>query len=408
MFLNKFLENKSIVIYGTGNTGKEFYDKYKDKLNIVGCTSSEKNIDSIENLTPLLYDEMDKEKVLLIICSIYYEEIRKNLILSGWSQNINFIRWDIFDKLYRAEENEKQIIVAVGQCEVQEMCEVLQRIKAFMQKYEVIYFDERRVCIQGDKFDLIENYDCCFVLEKAHYFIRPSVMTPKSVCGFDYLQRKIQKNCNVIKISLFIFDSYWPQDIGKERQIHKYYLIKPNTKLSAFVENDKIITNMLDEGQSNDQIKKKIMKDDFFKKEEVIDNHKTSLKRIRLSDKLSDIKVYDYVNQNYNHKKLFCDRGHFNENMLREYVKKILSYLGENECIKELNSLNICDIFEEINELPIYPSTYKILGLEWMDSDSLYTMNINNKIKKVTFEEYIDAMLEYYSLARKIIKLCYY
>ena len=377
MFLNKFLENKSIVIYGTGNTGKEFYDKYKDKLNIVGCTSSEKNIDSIENLMPLLCDEMDKEKVLLIICSVYYEEIRKNLILSGWSQNINFIRWDIFDKLYRAEENEKQIIVAVGQCEVKEMCEVLQRIKAFMQKYEVIYFDERRVCIQGDKFDLIENYDCCFVLEKAHYFIRPSVMTPKSVCGFDYLQRKIQKKCNVIKISLFIFDSYWPQDIGKERQIHKYYLTKPNTKLSAFVENDEIITNMLDEGQSNDQIKKKIMKDDFFKKEEVIDNHKTSLKRIRLSDKLSDIKVYDYVDQ-------------------------------ENECIKELNSLNICDIFEKINELPIYPSTYKILGLEWMDSDSLYTMNINNKIKKVTFEEYIDAMLEYYSLARKIIKLCYY
>ena len=185
-------------------------------------------------------------------------------------------------------------------------------------------------------------------------------------------------------------------------------MTKPNTKLSAFVENDEIITNMLDEGHSNDQIKKKIMKDDFFKKEEVIDNHKTSLKRIRLSDKLSDIKVYDYVDQNYNHKKLFCDRGHFNENMLREYVKKILSYLEENECIKELNSLNICDIFEKINELPIYPSTYKILGLEWMDSDSLYTMNINNKIKKVTFEEYIDAMLEYYSLARKIIKLCYY
>ena len=63
MFLNKFLENKSIVIYGTGNTGKEFYDKYKDKLNIVGCTSSEKNIDSIENLMPLLCDEMDKENL---------------------------------------------------------------------------------------------------------------------------------------------------------------------------------------------------------------------------------------------------------------------------------------------------------------------------------------------------------
>lgn len=407
MFLNKFLENKSIVIYGTGNTGKEFYDKYKDKLNIVGCTSSEKNIDSIENLMPLLCDEMDKEKVLLIICSVYYEEIRKNLILSGWSQNINFIRWDIFDKLYRAEENEKQIIVAVGQCEVKEMCEVLQRIKAFMQKYEVIYFDERRVCIQGDKFDLIENYDCCFVLEKAHLFIRPSVMTPKSVCGFDYLQQKINIFCKVIKISLFIFDSYWPQDIAKEREINKYYLIKPNTKLSAFVENDRIITSMLDEGLSNVQIKETIIKDNFFEKQVVLDNHKLTLKRIKLSDKISDIKIYDYVEQNYNHKKLFCDRGHFNENMLREYVKNILIYLNVTNCINELNTIKISDIFLKVNELPIYPSASKILGLEWIDKSTLYTMNINNVIKKVTFDEYIDIMLEYYSLSKKLIEMCY-
>ena len=139
MFLNKFLGNKSIVIYGTGNTGKEFYDKYKDVLNIVGCTCSEKNINPIDRLTPISCNDMDKENTLLIICSIYYDEIRKNLILSGWSQNVNFIRWDIFDKLYQAEENERQIIVAVGQCEIREMCEVFEKIKSFMQKYEVFY-----------------------------------------------------------------------------------------------------------------------------------------------------------------------------------------------------------------------------------------------------------------------------
>lgn len=407
MFLNKFLGNKSIVIYGTGNTGKEFYDKYKDVLNIVGCTCSEKNINPIDRLTPISCNDMDKENTLLIICSIYYDEIKKNLILSGWSQNVNFIRWDIFDKLYQAEENERQIIVAVGQCEIREMCEVFEKIKSFMQKYEVFYFDERKVCSHGDKFDLIENYDCCFLLEKAHLFIRPSVMTPKSVCGFDYLQQKINIFCKVIKISLFIFDSYWPQDIAKEREINKYYLIKPNTKLSAFVENDRIITSMLDEGLSNVQIKETIIKDNFFEKQVVLDNHKLTLKRIKLSDKISDIKIYDYVEQNYNHKKLFCDRGHFNENMLREYVKNILIYLNVTNCINELNTIKISDIFLKVNELPIYPSASKILGLEWIDKSTLYTMNINNVIKKVTFDEYIDIMLEYYSLSKKLIEMCY-
>ena len=407
MFLKKFIEGKSIILYGTGNTGKEFYDKYKAVLNIVGCTCSEKNFNPIDSLTPISCNDMDKENTLLIICSIYYDEIRKNLILSGWSQNVNFIRWDIFDKLYQAEENERQIIVAVGQCEIREMCEVFEKIKSFMQKYEVFYFDERKVCSHGDKFDLIENYDCCFILEKAHLFIRPSVMTPKSVCGFDYLQQKINIFCKVIKISLFIFDSYWPQDIAKEREINKYYLIKPNTKLSAFVENDRIITSMLDEGLSNVQIKETIIKDNFFEKQVVLDNHKLTLKRIRLSDKISDIKIYDYVEQNYNHKKLFCDRGHFNENMLRKYVKNILIYLNATDCINELSTIKISNIFLKVNELPIYPSTSKILGLEWIDKNTLYRMNINNAIKKVTFDEYIDIMLEYYSLSKKIVNMCY-
>ena len=119
-------------------------------------------------------------------------------------------------------------------------------------------------------------------------------MTSKSVCGFAYLEKKINIICKVIKISLFIFDSYWPQDIAKEREISKYYLIKPNTKLSAFVENDRIITNMLDAGLSNIQIKETIMRDDFFEKEAVLDNHNLTIKRIRLSDKISDIKMYDY------------------------------------------------------------------------------------------------------------------
>ena len=407
MSLTNLIEGKRIILYGTGNTGNEFYNSYKNVLCIDGCTSSDREIIPIQGLETVRYNELDKEKNLLIICSIYYEEIRRNLIMSGWTQNVNFVRWDIFEKIYQAEKNDKQIIVAVGQCEIQEICEVFKRIASFNQKYIVSYFDERKVCSHGDKFNILEYYDCIFMIGKADIFLRPSVMTPKSVIGFDYLQNNVKKQCRIIKVSLFIFDSYWPQDISKDRETSKYYVIRPNTKISAFAESERVIESMLAAGKNSKQIKEEISKEDFFDRETVYANHKTALKRIKLADKLSDIKIYDYTENNYNKLKLFCDRGHFNENMLKEYVKTIFSYLNEDKCIKELDGIGIGDIFSRVNELPIYPSTARILDLQWVDMNTTYRMNINNSVRKVTFDEYIETMLEYYSTAKKLVKMCY-
>lgn len=407
MSIEKLICGKKIVIYGNGNTGKEFYNKYKDILDIEGCTCSDREIIPIPGLKAVRCHEIDKGNCLIIICSIFYEEIRKKLIMLDFKQNIDFVRWDIFELLFQINTNNKQLVVAVGQCEIREICTVFNRIQSFKNKYEIIYFDERKVCNHGDKFDILECYDCMFVLGKADIFIRPSVMAPKSTESFGYLQDRTNRKCKTIKVSLFIFDSYWPQDIANDREISKYYMIRPNTKLAAFVESERVIESMLDAGKSNDQIKKEILKEDFFDNELVIGNHQTALKRIRIADKLSDIKIYDYVEKNYNKIKLFCDRGHFSENMLDEYVKRIFAYLNEDACVQELNQIDISDIMEKVNELPIYPSTAKILNLHWIDRNTIYRMNINNKIKKVTIDEYIETMLEYYSEVRKLVKLYY-
>ncbi len=293
-FIN-LIEKKQLVIYGTGNTGIEFYNKFRNVIKIDSCTSSDNEVVPLLGTNAVKHEELDKSKSLLIICSIHYDEIRRNLMMQGWKQNVNFMRWDIFETLYEAEQNKKQIIVAIGQCEIREMRDVFVRVPSFMKKYAIIYFDERKVCICGDRFDILEYYDCAFVLGRANIFFRPSVMTPKSVQSFEYLQKNISSQCSVIKVSLFIFDSYWPQDIAKDRETNELYVARPDTKIAAFVESERVIGKMLEAGNSNREIKERITREDFLDKDLVCDNHKKALKRIRLSDKLSDIKVYDFT-----------------------------------------------------------------------------------------------------------------
>lgn len=160
MKIDHMIHSKRIVIYGTGNTGKEFYNKFKNKLPIYACTSSEENPQSIENMKVISYREIDKEKDFLVICSVSYQQIKKKLLLDGYELYNDFCRSNIFEGLYSAQSQNKRIVIGVGQCEIREMCETLSQINQFSQNFEVFYFDERKVCRHGDKFELTEYWEC--------------------------------------------------------------------------------------------------------------------------------------------------------------------------------------------------------------------------------------------------------
>ncbi|MCI5584896.1 MAG: WcbI family polysaccharide biosynthesis putative acetyltransferase [Lachnospiraceae bacterium] len=402
---NKVIK-KRLIIYGTGNTGKEFYNKFRDILPIYACTSSEKETIPIENLKVVPYQELNQEKDFLIICSLANREIRYRLMLEGWKINNNFMNSSIFQIIYDCVFSKKKLIVAIGQCEIREMFLALSRIESFSQKYAVVYFDEREVCNHGNRRQWEEIIECLNILDKADYFVRPSALNPATVMSFNFFKQKLNRECRTIVVSLFHFDSYWPQDISKERQVSKYYVTQPGVKICAFVESDRIIDRLLEEGHSCREIIKLVKREDFFTQNEVVKNHQNTLKRVKITDRLSDIKVTDYVEENYNKVKLYCDRGHFDQALLRIYVKKFLIYLGEAEAIDELQKIVLDDIFERINEFPIYPSTSKILNLEWIEENTLYRMVLPSGIKKVTFDEYMELLVEYRYQTQKILKLC--
>lgn len=400
------ISQKRLVIYGTGNSGKIFYDKYRFLLPVYACTSSEKNTIPIENLKVISYQELNSQTDFLIICSVAYEEIRQRLILDGWEVNYNFMSAATFEVFFDNASKNKQLIVAIGQCEIREIFEILLRIKEFNERYSVLYYDERKVCIHGNKKQIEEAVECINMLPKADYFVRPSVLNPTSMMSYNFFQEKLKKDCETIVVSLFYFDSYFPQDIYKERQVSKYYVTKPGVKLCAYVESDRVVDKLLEENIPCSEIMKIIVKDDLFSCDEVIKNHKDTLRRIMITDRVSDIKVADFVADNYNKVKLYCDRGHFNQELLREYAKRVLTYLGEIGCNDDIQTLDISDIFSRVNEFPIYPCTARILNLEWIDENTQYRMVLPSGVRLVSFYEYMELMVEYRYRTLKLLELC--
>lgn len=404
--MDREIFNKRIVIYGTGNTGKAFYEKYKNIKYIYACTSSDEGFCPLDSLKAVQYEDIDKEKDLLVICSVYYEEIRRKLLIDGFEPYKHFIKWDIYEKLLDHFENESRLMISVGQCEIFEMVTVLSRLRNFAQKYSILYFDERKVCSHGDKFSLEEFYDCQKILCLADIFICPTVFSQQSEEGFEILQRQLKSSCKTIKISIFDFDGYWAQDISKCRSLSKFYVAKPNIKVAAYTERDQCIEKMVEEDLSADEILRKIKDVNFFDGDMVKNNCTRSIKRAKLNDRVSDIKISDYLGNTYYKKRLYCDRGHFNENMLREYVRRILIYFNETDEIDLVDTIYVEDLYTHVNELPVYPSTARWLGLEWADENTRYRMIRDGRSENVTFEEYMENLIKYYIKAKDLLKLC--
>ena len=408
-FIENIIKNRRIILWGTGNTGKIFWEKFHDKFPIFACTSNEKDITPIKQLNTIKWKEINPDKDFIIICSIYYEERRYQLMcIDGFEPNINFIKYSIFEEIYEAGEKKKRIIVAVGQCEIAEMCRALNMLSCFKRRYAVLYFDEQRVCRHGNKYNLEETKECMRLIKYADYFIKPSALTPKIMENFLFLQKNLGGQCQLITVSLFNMDSYWAQDIAKDRSTNKYYVAKDGRKLGAYIERDQVIEEFIDKDYSVNKIMDLICREDFFDYHTVINNHKNCIKRAQIADRVADIKMFDFIAQNFNRIKLYCDRGHFNENLLREYVKRILLFLGERESEKELSEKDISGITQHVNELPIYPSTAKILGLEWVNKSTLYRQCRYDGIKLVTFTEYMESFIQYCQSAKEVLKYSFW
>lgn len=58
------------------------------------------------------------------------------------------------------------------------------------------------------------------------------------------------------------------------------------------------------------------------------------------------------------------------------------------------------------SDVPIYPSVYRHLGLNWVNESTKYEVFFNSGIKILSFQEYILAYYDYASTVKHIREIC--
>lgn len=404
--------NKRLVIWGTGNTGNAFYQKYKDSFPLNTCTSSEEQTKPIEDLDVADFKDLNKADDFIIICSAYHEEIERNLFLNDWIFGQNYITSDFFEANYEREYLGKQLLVSIGRCKIYQIAKTLRTIPAFREKYAMVHFDQPNVCASEKEYNYHKVRQCMEMLKNADILLRPAAVTSKLIADYENLKEKASNKCRDISVSLPLFGSYWPQDTGRERDVAKWYISPFGKNLKAYCERDYILEELIEKGKSKREIIESLSDIKFFDKEKVLCNHRETLKRAYFWDRISDVKITDFIEDSYQDKKLFCDRGHFSDPLLQEYVERILRYLGETECLEALKHIGFESLVEKTGILPgteslIYPATADALDLKFVNEQTKYRFHLADHTKLVTFREGLEMQIEYYMKARELLKLCY-
>lgn len=113
-----------------------------------------------------------------------------------------------------------------------------------------------------------------------------------------------------------------------------------------------------------DEIVKNIKRPDYYEKEEIINRIEKELENLKFKEENIDIKMWDYLNENYSKDVLFATSNHPIKEVMKEFTRRILKSLN-------IEDLEISCSDDEIQEpMPkewkylVYPCVLKNLGIK--------------------------------------------
>jgi len=219
--------------------------------------------------------------------------------------------------------------------------------------------------------DLISNCDLCI---SQHFY------SGKYYYDDDKILELINNREKIIYIHVLYYDGYFIDNEKKYSQL--------TTKINNLnILKTPYLFHLINEGFSNEEIVKKLYED--FSDEEIINNSNLSLQKLYerenglKNNRPVDIKIYDYIKENYKKIKLFHTLNHPCNLLLNHYSIKICKYI-KNDDLKPYNDKFDKD-YEKLGSttIPIYKKVYEALNLEFENY-------IYHKYKKYDLISYIE------------------
>lgn len=382
-YVRSQLLKRPIVILGAGETAQQFCSKYYEQLNIRCVLTNydhEKEL-RLDNGKILKVEKYSKSLILsddyIIVCrgdvQNYYKDAHVLLNTDSFAYITNFINFYMAQNLL----DNKKILTIIGYCHLIAISQIFSKTKTIPNNYGIhLYSFLTDVSSSSYKYnDVIETVKLSDILICVSHFAQ---INASDVCYFDLLA----KDAIEYKYPNLAFRGLHPYRDNNLRIFNKY--LEPLFKGSGhaprpFQYAEQVLDNLIEEGKSTEEICQLVLADDFLSEKEILRNFKVACKSIEINEQQSDLKISDYIYENYKKKPLYKDCLHYEICMYYEIARRIANKLELCE-VDEINEVEkIFDIERlDISQTPVLPSVAKVLGIEYATDDYQYKLRLGD------------------------------
>lgn len=357
---------KKAVLYGAGIQGEKFYIRWRKRYEIQYVI--DKNAHRFFHGLPVYSfeekcDDLKHQYIIIATAKTHYDVISRNLKEIGCIE---------FDDFIWMEEIDRKLMILYGNCHMAVIERYLNAnpnvTKEFaIRRYYVSDADER--------YRIPEERQ----LKECSVFITQDIREENKayVPGYVKLKEKLMRECtsivipNVFECNMFFPQIYRPKDkISRVNELHKKELLL-NEEGSSVAAMDYIlaelqgrrdinIDRLYESGYGIDDIINYILDKSTYQKEAVVDNFRKEMNKLKKRELNCNIKISDFIENNYQDKQLFYEPGHPTNILLCEYGRRILKYLK----IELDETLPIAEGMDS-EEVFIYESVKEALNLKF-------------------------------------------
>lgn len=289
--------------------------------------------------------------------------------LMDFSKHFSINAGDVLEIL-KSAYGEKKVICIYGNCQSGFLTNISLTSHELKQNYIFLKIPNFiRLDIQ-----LMEEIIKEGVLNRIDYFIYQNIKKDNKrseLLSTEFLLGFLNDNCRKCCIPNCYFEGYFPQStkpmIGLRDKILGVYVFYGNSVIDSLYKNHSV-----------EEITKKLLDINYYDKETCVKNVERSIEELKSREKICDVIISDYIEDNYKIKYLFYTRNHPNNETLFELLKRIYDFLYIKYGDIKWNTTRENDKTREL----IFPSVINQLNLNF------------NYDGKVTREDYEDGAFD--------------
>ena len=381
------LEEKELWIFGAGNNGRYFYEKYKNIFHIGGFISNFEEEQQCQGL-PVIRPSavLQKKDSYVVICSDADEVMAEPLGRLGLKGGRDFSF---------AELLPIRLFIAVGICQIIKTAETLGMNEEFSLRYHSAFFLENAYESYHDADNRrLKGYGC--FCDAVLYNIANAGMT--ELRNYEPLLDRYYKKAVRFHLPFYTFKGQLPQATD---DVNPYALreIKAYAGRHFWFRGDQEINRMAEQGCTEEEILDQILSDDYWSDQEIRENFSREMKKIGLLDRFSSFPVRPFVEEHYQSILIFLDGTHFSGQLCRYLANEIAVALhippsGASETENEGEN-------SRTGVMPVYPCVRRVLGINRGDTYQFYDPE-HDRMEYLDVKTYAAKYIRYTAGARSI------